>query len=136
MALVSGQPCQSPACCCTCSSTWNLSSGVMAACEGCLSLAVPHAALEEQWGLVYTVCPSRSSAPSTSSFPRHVSNGAGDPSLCRRARPHSTVGKGCFAPGWGFAWRHEDIRPRLPQGCTALSKQAKHLFSLSSPEHG
>lgn len=63
-------------------------SGVMAACEDCLSLAVPRAALEEQWGLFYTVCPSRSSALSTSSFSRHVSNGASGPSFHRRARPH------------------------------------------------
>ena len=49
---------------------------------------------------------------------------------------YAAMGKGCLAPGWGFARRHGDIPLGLPRGCTTRSKQPKHRFSLSSPEHG
>lgn len=51
-------------------------------------------------------------------------------------RDPSPVAKCCLAPGWGFGWRHEEVCPKLPQGCTMPAKWAKHRFSLPSPEGG
>lgn len=114
---------------------WNSSSGVMAACGAARPWLCPRSS-RGTVGLVLQVCPSRRSARSTCSFSWPVSSGTRDPSFRKRARPCSRVGKGCLAPGSDFARRHRDICPRLSQGCTVQSQQAKHHSSLSSPEHG
>lgn len=131
--LVSGQLPQNPACCCTGSSAWTVSSGVMAACEGCPSLAVPpcsspatvglvlHRLSQQELGTIHQLISSALFQWGWRPFPSRESQ--------------APFNSGERLPGRRLTLC-PDICPGLPQGYTTLSKQAKHHFSLSSPEPG